>query len=498
MEDELMEFDMPQGKDSIIKVIGVGGGGGNALNHMFERGITGVDFVICNTDNQALNQSPVPNKIQLGSNLTNGLGAGNKPERGRQAAIESLDDIAEMLSHNTQMVFVTAGMGGGTGTGAAPIIAKEAKDNDILTVGIVTLPFRVEGAKRMKQAMEGLNEMREVVDSLIVIDNEKLREYYGNLPASQAFGHANDVLADAAKGIAEIITVHGLVNVDFADVKSVMSNSGVAIMGSAVASGDNRAFDAVTEALRSPLLSNHDIKGASNILINIASSPEHEVTLDEIGIINDHAQAASDNNADIIWGDTYDESLGESVSVTIIATGFSDNLLNDLPLMAAVSKPTPKVDEPVVDQPAGNQTEPNIINFDDTVESSLTDEFEGNTNDVIDLVDADTRISINQQAAEVETQGQLDLFTIDQIPQVVIPVAEKPIKPLDYDTEEKLKNLENVPAYMRAGIKIDSQINNENYQPEDESQLSRTTMSTDKDGNVILRQNNSYLFDNVD
>ncbi len=495
MEDELMEFDMPQGKDSIIKVIGVGGGGGNALNHMFERGITGVDFVICNTDNQALKQSPVPNKIQLGSNLTNGLGAGNKPERGRQAAIESLDDIAEILSHNTQMVFVTAGMGGGTGTGAAPIIAKEAKDNDILTVGIVTLPFRVEGPKRMKQAMEGLNEMREVVDSLIVIDNEKLREIYGNLPASQAFGHANDVLADAAKGIAEIITVHGLVNVDFADVKSVMSNSGVAIMGSAMASGDNRAYDAVTEALRSPLLSNHDIKGASNILINIASSPEHEVTLDEIGIINDHAQAASDNNADIIWGDTYDESLGESVSVTIIATGFSDSLLQDLPMPTVVSKPTPNVDQPVDEQPTADKNEPIDFNFDDAVESSMTDEME-----ITSEAEMETNpvIFIEQNVAETETQGQLELFTIDQIPQVEIPVAERPAKPLDYDTEEKLKNLENVPAYMRAGIKIDSQVNNENYQPEDESQLSRTTISTDKDGNIKLRQNNSFLFDNVD
>ncbi len=330
MAAELMNFDLPHNKSSIIKVIGVGGGGGNAVNHMFRQGITDVDFLICNTDAQALNSSEIPIKIQLGETLTQGRGAGNKPEQGRQAAIESLDQITEVLSHNTKMVFITAGMGGGTGTGAAPIIAEEAKGLGILTVGIITLPFRFEGKRRMQQAIEGLHKMREHVDTLLVINNEKLREMHGDLPLSHAFGKADNVLTVAAKGIAEIITVHGSVNVDFADVQTVMANSGVALMGSALASGENRAMLAIEDALTSPLLNNNDIKGAKNILLNIASGPDDEVRMDEIGEITDYVQEAAGMTADIIWGNTLDNGLGDKICITIIATGFGSESIPEL------------------------------------------------------------------------------------------------------------------------------------------------------------------------
>ena len=284
--DELINFELPVNRSSIIKVVGVGGGGSNAVNHMFRLGIKDVNFVICNTDAQALSNSPVPLRVQLGASLTEGRGAGNKPEVGKQAAIESLDEIKDALSANTRMVFITAGMGGGTGTGAAPIIAKASKDMGILTVGIVTIPFKNEGPRRITQALDGIAEMEKYVDSLLVINNEKIREMYGDLRVSEAFSKADDVLAIAAKGIAEIITVHGFINVDFADVHTVMSNSGVAIMGSATAEGENRAIQAIQNAITSPLLNDNDIKGARNILVNITSGSE-EVTMDEIGQIID-------------------------------------------------------------------------------------------------------------------------------------------------------------------------------------------------------------------
>ncbi|MGC8803096.1 MAG: cell division protein FtsZ, partial [Bacteroidales bacterium] len=290
-EDDLIQFEIQKHQSSIIKVIGVGGGGGNAVNHMFRQGIKDVDFVVCNTDAQALANSPVPVKVQLGSSLTEGRGAGNKPDIGRQAAIENLQDIIDILSHNTKMVFITAGMGGGTGTGAAPVIAKTAREMGILTVAIVTVPFRFEGQLRINQAIDGINELEKYVDSLLVIHNEKLREIYGNLKISEAFAKADDVLTIAAKGIAEIITVHGYVNVDFADVQTVMSNSGVAILGSARARGENRALEAIQQAINSPLLNNNDIRGAKSILLNITSG-EDEVSMDEVGIITDYVTNA--------------------------------------------------------------------------------------------------------------------------------------------------------------------------------------------------------------
>lgn len=324
MEDntfDLMKFDLPKDHSSIIKVIGVGGGGSNAVNYMYEQGINGVDFIVCNTDEQALDKSPVPTKIQLGATLTEGKGAGSIPEVGRNAAVENLDDVKALLEKNTTMVFVTAGMGGGTGTGAAPIIARAAKEMGILTVGIVTIPFIFEGRKRSSQAQEGLQEMRDAVDTLLVIRNDKLRELYGNLTLNKAFSHADEVLCTAAKGIAEVITLTGEINVDMNDVKTVMSESGVAIMGSGVASGEGRAMNAVSKALESPLLNDNDIKGARFVLLNITYGTD-EVLMDEIMEVTDHIQEMAGMTAEVIWGYGSDKALEENLCVTVIATGF--------------------------------------------------------------------------------------------------------------------------------------------------------------------------------
>tara|TARA_B100002049_G_scaffold37933_1_gene25159 strand:- start:2243 stop:4327 length:2085 start_codon:yes stop_codon:yes gene_type:complete len=317
-----ISFDLPKNQSNVIKVIGVGGGGSNAINHMFQLGIKGVDFVICNTDAQALENSTVPNKIQLGVSLTEGLGAGANPEIGEQAAVESFDEIKNMLDVNTKMVFITAGMGGGTGTGAAPVIAKQAKEMDILTVGIVTIPFQFEGRMRNEQAQRGVEKLRSHVDSLIVINNNKLREVYGNLGFKAGFSKADEVLATASRGIAEVITHHYTQNIDLRDAKTVLSNSGTAIMGSASASGANRAQDAIAKALDSPLLNDNKITGAQNVLLLIVSGSE-EITIDEIGEINDHIQAEAGHSANIIMGVGEDEALEGAISVTIIATGFN-------------------------------------------------------------------------------------------------------------------------------------------------------------------------------
>ncbi len=324
-----MNFNLPKEESSIIKVIGVGGGGSNAVNHMYKQGIRGVDFVVCNTDQQALDMSPVPKKIALGSSLTEGRGAGAQAEVGRNAAIENLDDIKEVLESNTKMVFITAGMGGGTGTGAAPIIAEAARELGILTVGIVTVPFTFEGKKRKMQAEKGLEELKKNVDTVLVISNDKLREMYGNLKLSEAFHQADDVLTIASKGIAEIITVEGYVNVDFEDVRTVMTNSGVAIMGSATTSGQDRAIKAVEQALASPLLNDNNIFGASNILLYISSGKE-EVTMDEVAEITDYIQEEAGMDADVIWGNGTDEDLGDQLVLTVIATGFHGEKLEKL------------------------------------------------------------------------------------------------------------------------------------------------------------------------
>jgi len=318
----MMQFDLPQEENSIIKVIGVGGGGSNAVNHMYRLGIKGVEFIVCNTDKQALDKSPVPNKVQLGFESTKGLGAGSIPDVGREAALESINEIKRFLGEGTQMVFITAGLGGGTGTGAAPVIASIARELGILSVGIVTIPFAFEGKKRRSQAEIGLEEMKKYVDTLLVIGNDKLREIYGNLKMSEAFAHADDVLTGAAKSIAEIISLHMHINVDFNDVKTVMKDSGKAIMGSGVASGEKRAIKAVEEALNSPLLNDNDITGARHVLLNIMSGTD-DIDMDEFGEITDFIQEASGGTAELITGYGTDPSLGDNVSVTIIATGFN-------------------------------------------------------------------------------------------------------------------------------------------------------------------------------
>lgn len=324
-----ISFDLPKNQSNVIKVIGVGGGGSNAINHMFQSGIKGVDFVICNTDSQALENSPIPNKIQLGVSLTEGLGAGANPDVGEQSAIESFDEIKMMLGTNTKMVFITAGMGGGTGTGAAPIIARMAKELDVLTVGIVTVPFQFEGKMRNEQAQIGVEKLRKEVDSLIVINNNKLREVYGNLGFKAGFAKADEVLATAAKGIAEVITHHYMQNIDLRDARTVLSESGSAIMGSATASGANRANEAIFKALDSPLLNDNKITGAKNVLLLIISGTE-EITIDEIGEINEHIQSEAGNGANIIMGVGEDENLGGDISVTIIATGFDADQQDDI------------------------------------------------------------------------------------------------------------------------------------------------------------------------
>lgn len=324
-----IQFDLPKNRSNVIKAIGVGGGGSNAINHMYDRGITGVDFVVCNTDAQALDNSPVPTKIQLGVNLTEGLGAGANPEIGEQAALESFDDLKELLDTNTKMLFVTAGMGGGTGTGAAPIIAKQARDMDILTVGIVTIPFKFEGRVRSEQAQTGIEKLRQNVDSLIIINNDKLREVYGNLGFKSGFSKADEVLATASRGIAEVITHHYTQNIDLRDAKTVLSDSGTAIMGSASATGESRAQDSIKKALDSPLLNDNKITGANNVLLLIVSGSE-EITLDEIGEINDHIQSEAGNSANIIMGVGEDESLDKAIAVTIIATGFDPEQQNEI------------------------------------------------------------------------------------------------------------------------------------------------------------------------
>lgn len=315
---EMIKFDMPKNQSSIIKVIGVGGGGSNAVNHMYRQGIKGVDFMICNTDAQAMESSPVPLKIQLGER---GLGAGSVPSVGKESAEQKIEQIREVLEKNTQMLFITAGMGGGTGTGAAPVIAEEARKLGILTVGIVTIPFTFEGKKRKQQAEDGIQELKKYVDTILIICNDKLREQYGDLKLSEAFHKADDVLTTAAKGIAEIITVTGYINVDFEDVKTVMKESGKAIMGYAKAEGENRAIEAVKSALSSPLLNDNDIEGASNVLLYITSGKE-EISMDEVTEITDYIQKEAKSQAEIIWGNGYDESLGNNISITLIATGF--------------------------------------------------------------------------------------------------------------------------------------------------------------------------------
>ncbi len=389
----MMKFNMPKDQSSIIKVIGVGGGGSNAVNHMYNQGIKGVDFIVCNTDAQALDISPVPVKIQLGESLTEGRGAGSIPDVGKNAAIENIDDIKEILANNTKMVFVTAGMGGGTGTGAAPVIAKAAKDLGILTVGIVTVPFSFEGRKRKGQAELGIDAIRDAVDTLLIINNDRLREMFGNLTLQNAFAQADQVLSTAAKGIAEVISVTGQINVDFNDVNTVMRDSGVAIMGSAVAEGDNRSLRAVEEALSSPLLNDNEIMGARYVLLNITYGTR-EVLMDEITEITDYIQDEAGMDADVIWGHGQDEELGDKLSITIVATGFK---------MAPDTGVLQKLPERVK------------RNLDDEVKTNITAPIESPTQSVLPKMDApilaeeeEEEMVLKSEVAEMKQEEQVD------------------------------------------------------------------------------------------
>lgn len=468
----MVPFTFEKKPGSIIKVIGVGGGGGNAVNHMYHLGIRDVDFIICNTDSQALSNSPIPVKVHLGSSLTEGRGAGNKPEIGRQAATENIDDVTKVLQQNTKMVFITAGMGGGTGTGGAPVIASVCRDLGYLTVGIVTIPFRNEGKRRIKQAIDGIQEMEQYVDSLLVINNERIREMFGDFPISEAFARADDVLATAAKGIAEIITVPGYVNVDFADVETVMRNSGVAVMGTGLSDGENRAINAVEQALNSPLLNNNNIRGARNILLNVTSG-NTEVTMDEIGKITDFIQNMAGYEADLIWGNGIDESLENKISVTVIATGFSTSSIPEILSAKKKEKEKFELDVKLESNSQLNKTTQQKNASGSQVESQArTYEFPVN----------------QQEPTDAAWEALYDK------PKKSEPENTKPTLQIDYAdmSEDDVEKLEKVPAYVRKQMAANQK---GNLKP---SEVSKYTVSADPSKKIVFRENNPYLHKNID
>lgn len=514
-----MKFDLPKEISSMIKVIGVGGGGSNAVNHMHEQGIEGVDFIVCNTDQQALDKSLVPTKIQLGVTLTGGRGAGSKPEVGKNAAIENIDEITEILEKNTHMVFITAGMGGGTGTGAAPILAKVAKELGILTVGIVTLPFKFEGRNRKSFAEEGIEEMRKSVDTLLVIKNDKLREMYGNLGMAQAFSKADNVLTTAARGIAELISVHGEVNVDMNDVITVMKDSGVAIMGTGTAEGPDRASVAVKEALDSPLLNENDITGASDVLLNITFGTE-DVTMDEVSDITDFIQASAGDSANVIWGYGKDETLDERIRVTIIATGFEGKMsamgeeVEQAEIRMSLDEPKEIInpitspvssDEENELEASSDSEEPFIKKESPQFESSIP-QPELNFKPITDEPISEKEVVRHTLDMEDEEEEQFKPIQSSRSDQKVDREAFKRktdermnrlnnlTNPIH--TGKNLKEYENVPAYIRKNMDLDDTPHSS------ESQVSRFTLSEEEDdqGNKStgIRPNNSFLHDNVD
>lgn len=466
MKEELANFTFQKNPSAEIKVIGVGGGGGNAINHMYRQGIRDVDFIICNTDAQAMESSPIHHRVQLGASLTEGRGAGNKPEVGKKSALENIEDVRVALSENTRMVFITAGMGGGTGTGAAPVIAKACKEAGFLTVGIVTIPFRNEGRRRIKQAIEGIGELEQYVDSLLVINNERIREMYGDFGISEAFAKADNVLATAAKGIAEIITVTGYINVDFADVETVMRTSGLAVMGTGVAGGENRALEAVENAINSPLLNNNDIRGAKDILLNITSGNK-EVTMDEIGKITDFVQNKAGFDADLIWGNGKEELLGENLSVTIIATGFSTSCISELQGSKNAEHEKHSLTESDVQLNEKGRKVSSVKNEtfsagQKTFEFNISEEKEKEEND-FDALYPNT----SKKRGKIED------------PKVVTDYSEM--------SDEDVDEIENIPAYQRRQIRM----NDPKYKKGKVSKFSIT-----KDNKILDR--NSYLHDQVD
>jgi len=474
-----MKFEILKETGNIIKVIGVGGGGSNAVSHMYRQGIVGVDFIICNTDNQAMETSPVPVKVQLGPLLTAGRGAGSKPHMGKQACIESLEEIQALINDNTKMVFITAGMGGGTGTGAAPIVAKIAREMDILTVGIVTVPFPFEGKRRRDQAIEGIEEMKRNVDALIIISNEKLRQIYGNLPVSEAFNHADDILSTAAKGIAEIITMAGYVNVDFEDVNTVMRNSGVAIMGTASYEGERRAHHAVVNALSSPLLEENDIRGAQHILVNISYGSQ-EVTMDEIYEITEYVQEEAGYGTDIIWGNCFDERLGNKICVTIIATGFEQNFGH---------KPVVEIKDKIkvsLEEEKPNQALREVFDFGETT-NEKTVEFETSYRDtqVKSMEEPYIRPDVkNENSSRMEEARKMKNETAENKSETGRKMR------FQMHQMRNTADLENQPAYLRRNVNLDDVPSSKDHNN------SKWTISNDDEPQI--RENNSYLYDNVD
>ncbi len=477
-----MLFDLPQDEGSIIKVIGVGGGGSNAVTHMFKQGIVGVDFAICNTDNQAMELSPVPTKIALGPELTGGRGAGSKPNIGERACLETIEEVRSFLENDTKMLFVTAGMGGGTGTGAAPIIAKAAQELDILTVGIITLPFTFEGRRRSSQGHEGLEELKKHVDTLIVISNDKLREIHGNLSISEAFAEADDILTTAAKGIAEIITVAGYVNVDFEDVNTVMRGSGVAIMGTAAAEGDDRAKVAVDKALNSPLLEDNNIKGAQHILLNITSGTR-EVTMDEIFEITEFVQEEAGYGTDLIWGNCFDENLGEKISVTIIATGFEHDK-GKVPLEE-------KKEDKIVVSLDGDMPKKKSglfdIGHDNEVDNAKTVEFDN----IKASIEKYQRSKYSYDEPYVKTQDK-----IRQEAEMKLRMEEEALRreklrnvSTNLSNPQNIVNMENEPAYLRRRVNLDD------VKHSSEADMSNWSIT---EGEEPELKDNKYLHDNVD
>ncbi|MAR39531.1 MAG: cell division protein FtsZ [Flavobacteriales bacterium] len=559
--ENIIDFNLPKNQSSVIKVIGIGGGGGNAINYMYENGIKGVDFAVCNTDTQALESSPIPVKIQLGESLTNGLGAGSNPEVGKEAAIESIDRINELLDSNTNMLFITAGMGGGTGTGAAPIIAKAAMDKGILTVGVVTMPFETEGGRRHEHAKLGLEELRENVDTLLVINNQKLLEVHGDLKLRQAFSKANEVLNTATKGIAEVITQHLTVNIDLSDARLVLQNSGTAIMGQAEAEGENRAVEAVKNALDSPLLNDNDIYGSKHVLLKIVTgdSEEDEISMNELKLITDTIQKEAGHNVNIINGVGTDSDLGSKLSVTVIATGFDikeeevevvvgigeDETLDSISNVKKSKNPTPKA----ITEDFSQQS---MFDFENSYQVNFSDSEEGTHDDEEEIHSKDTEEEImnSNMSEEVNTENKLVLTLDDDLEEEEeeFVVSELVLEEQDSSEEEdftfnleevqetttvedsvvrdrlkiniqeieeneiasrkredKLKSISNIlrtpsgltnlieePAFKRNGIDL------EDVPHSSESEISSTTLSLGEDNVVQLKQNNSFLHDNVD
>ncbi len=483
MSDELMNFDLPVERSSIIKVLGIGGGGNNAVNHMYNEGITDVNFVVCNTDAQALAESRIPVKVQIGEDLTEGRGAGSKPELGRRAAEENIDQVLSALGGNTRMVFITTGMGGGTGTGAAPVIARACKEAGLLTIAVVTIPFKSEGKIRIKNAVQGINDLKDHVDSLLVINNEKLREIFGDQPVSTAFAKADDVLTMAVKGIAEIITVAGYINVDFADVETVMRDSGAAVMGTGSSSGEERAIKAIEEAISSPLLNSNDIHGAKSILLNITTGlGDHELTMDELGEITDFIYDVASNDALIIRGLSKDESLGDRICVTVIATGFEPNSVlepyRSNPKTEKINLETGQVSTNVQEKKKG---EPDTIRV-KTKKPEIFDDYE---NELQRKLEFDFAIKNEKESSEFN-KGDGTLRKIKHMQNILKNegLSNKTMR-------ENVDEFEDVPAFIRKKIKIDSD------KRKDKSEVSKFTLSDDDD-EPSLRDDNAYLNDNVD